>query len=135
MHLLGVELELVLAVERRGADEGVDALALRGLERFGGTVDVTLCGTGEAADDTSADTLRDLVDGAEIALGGDREAGLDHVDAHAFQHLGDADLLFHVHRAAGGLLAIAERGVEDDDAAVLGRHALAFARLGHDELD
>ena len=107
VDLLGIELELVLAMQRRGADEGVDALAFRGLERFAGAVDIALRGAGEPADHALLHALRDLVHGAEVALRRDREAGLDHVDAHAFQHLGDADLLLDVHRAAGGLLAVA----------------------------
>ena len=59
------------------------------------------------------------MDRLEIAVRGDREAGLDHVDAHGLEDLGDAELLGDGHRAAGRLLAVAQGGVEDDDA--LGR--------------
>jgi hypothetical protein len=56
------------------------------------------------------------VDRLEVALRGDREPGLDHVDAHGLQDLGDAELLVDGHRAAGRLLPVAQGGVEDDDA-------------------
>ncbi len=46
----------------------------------------------------------------------DGEAGFDDVDAEIDQGLGDLELFAEVHAAAGGLLAVAERGVEDDDA-------------------
>src|SRR6185437_10453340 len=56
------------------------------------------------------------LDALEVARRGDGEAGLDHVDAELGQRLGHADLLAEVHREAGRLLAVAQRGVEDDDA-------------------
>ena len=63
---------------------------------------------------------RDLVDGREIALRGDREAGLDDVDAHVVEQLGDLELLLVGHGGAGALLAVAQGGVEDDDAVLVG---------------
>ena len=58
----------------------------------------------------------DLGDGLEIALAGDREAGLDDVDAHGVKKVRDFELFLEAHRRAGALLAIAQRGVEDEDA-------------------
>ena len=57
----------------------------------------------------------------EVALGGDREAGLDDVDAHLVEERGDLQLLLERHGGAGRLLAVAERGVEDQDAVLRGR--------------
>ena len=48
--------------------------------------------------------------------GGDREAGLDDVHAQPRQLVGDLQLLLHVQRDAGRLLAVAQRRVEDEDA-------------------
>ncbi len=59
-------------------------------------------------------------DRLEIALGGDREARLDDVDAHLVEQLGDLELLVVGHRGAGRLLAVAQRRVEDHDAVLLG---------------
>ena len=44
----------------------------------------------------------------EVAVGGDREPGLDHVDLHLGQQLRDPDLLVERHRRAGRLLAVAQ---------------------------
>jgi hypothetical protein len=90
-------------------------LAGRRLQRLGGAVDVGAAGARERADHAVLDLLRDLVDGAEVALGRDREAGLDHVHAHLLEHLRDLQLLGDGHGGAGRLLAVAQRGVEDDD--------------------
>ena len=75
--------------------------------------------------------LGDLVDGLEIAVRRDREAGLDHVDAHGLEDLGDAELLVDGHRAAGRLLAVAQGGVEDDDALGLSGGACGYAIGSH----
>jgi hypothetical protein len=115
VDLLGVELELELAVQRRGTDEGMDALLGRRPERLAGTIDVAVGGAGETADHAVLDDLGDLVDGVEVAFRRDREAGLDDVDAHRLEDLGDAELLVDGHRAARGLLAVAQGGIEDDD--------------------
>ena len=98
----------------------MDAPALGRLDRLAGAVDVLLAGAREAADHGVLGALGDLVDGGEIALRGDREAGLDDVDAHVVEHLGDFELLLVRHGGAGRLLAVAQGGVEDDDAVLLG---------------
>ena len=59
--------------------------------------------------------LGDRLDRLEVALAGDREARLDHVDAEARQLLGDLELLADVERDPGRLLAVAQGGVEDLD--------------------
>src|SRR5471032_1810561 len=59
---------------------------------------------------------RDGLDRLEVALRGGREAGFDDVDAQPFELLGDADFFILGHRGAGRLLAVAQRGVEDDEA-------------------
>jgi hypothetical protein len=54
------------------------------------------------------------------AVGRDRKAGLDDVDAHLVEQLGDFELLLVGHGGAGALLTVAQSGVEDDDAVLLG---------------
>src|SRR5205823_9515814 len=49
-----------------------------------------------------------------VAIGRRGETGFDHVDAQALELLRDAHLLFVGHRRAGALLAVAQRGVEND---------------------
>ena len=101
-------------------EEGVDALALGRLDRLGAAVDVLERGARQPADHRVLGARGDLVDGGEIALRGDREAGLDDVDAHVVEQLGDLELLVVGHGGAGALLAVAQRGVEDDDAVLVG---------------
>ena len=61
------------------------------------------------------DLAGDGADGFEVAVGGDGEAGLEDVDAEGGELVGHAELFVVVHGAAGGLLAVAEGGVEEDD--------------------
>ena len=61
------------------------------------------------------DFAGDGADGVEVALGGDGEAGLEDVDAEVRKLVGHAKLFVVVHGAAGGLFAVAEGGVEEDD--------------------
>ena len=94
----------------------MDAGPLGILDRTPGGVDVGLVGAGEAADHRALDLARDRLHGLEVAGRGDREPGLDHVDAEARELLGDLHLLLGVERDPRRLLAVAERGVEDVDA-------------------
>ena len=100
-------------------------------ERFGGAVDVVGAGARQAADHGALDPLGDLRHRLEVAVGGDREAGLDDVDAHLVEELGDLELLFERHRRAGRLLAVAERGVEDDDAVLVLAGAWVSVLIGN----
>ncbi len=110
----------VVAVRGAGGQEGVDATALGLPDRLGAAVDVGHAGAGQAADDALGDDAGDGADGLEVAVGGDRKARLDHVDAHFLEDLGEFQLLVMRHRGAGRLLAVAHGGVEDDDAVALG---------------
>ena len=87
-------------------------------------------GAGEPADDGVLGALGDLVDGGEIAVGGDRKSGLDDVDAHVVEQFGDFELFLMRHGGAGALLAVAQGGVENDDTVLLGRRASAFGLTG-----
>ena len=75
------------------------------------------CGYGRGRISTGPSTVAgDRLDRLEVAGRGDREAGLDHVDAEPRQLLRDLDLLGRVQRDPGRLLAVAQRRVEDVDA-------------------
>ena len=120
LDVLARGLELVLDVDVGGRDEGVDAGALGVLDRVPGRVDVGLVGAREAADHGALDLAGDRLDGLEVAGRGDREAGLDHVDAEAGELLRDLDLLLRVQGDARRLLAVAQRRIEDVDPVLLG---------------
>ena len=114
-HLVRGHLELVLHVEGARGDEEVDA-GIRGLfHRVPGSVDVQDVGTCKRGDGTIPDGAGDGLYGLIVSGGGDGEACLDDVDLHLLEAFCDLDLLLKVHGAAGGLLAVSQRGVENYD--------------------
>ncbi len=128
---LGLGLaHLVREMNGRGRDERVDASALGVLHRVAGAVDVGDDGAREAGDRRVLDALGDGGDGLEVAVGGDGEARLDDVDAHAVETVGDLELLLEGHGRAGALLAVAQRGVENDDAVGVATLSVGFLRIG-----
>ena len=71
-------------------------------------------------DGGALDLLGDGDDSFEIAVGGDGETGLDDVDAHVVERFGNLQLFFQRHGGAGRLLAVAQGGVENEDAVFVG---------------
>ncbi len=112
------DLELGGQVEVGGGEEGVDAAAVGGLDGAGGGFDVFALGAGEGGDDGAGGgaDLRGRWSrmAGGVAFGGDGEAGFEDVDAERGELVGHAELFGVVHGAAGGLLAVAEGGVEDE---------------------
>ena len=119
-HLLRRHVELDPHVQRRGRDHGMDAAALGEFHRFRAAVDVLRMRARQAGDHGVLGAPGDLADRLEIAFGGDREAGLDDVDAHIVEHFGDLELFLEGHGGAGALLAVAQGGVEYNDAVLVG---------------
>ena len=105
--------EHVLHVDVARRDEGVDPPPFGALQGLGGPVDVAGDHPGQGCYDRTADARGDLPDGLELALRRDGKARLDDVDLEAGQLLRDLDLLGPGERDPGGLLAVAERGIED----------------------
>src|SRR5690606_10606748 len=66
------------------------------------------------SDDRVLNLLRHGDDRLEVAVRGNRKTGLDNVDAHLVERLGDLELFLERHRGAGGLLAVPQGGVEDE---------------------
>ena len=95
--------------------------------RLPGAVDVAGVGAGEAGDDGALDLAGDRLDGLEVARRGDREAGLDDVDAQPRELVGDLELLGRVERDARRLLAVAQRRVEDQDSVRVGMSVLSLS--------
>ena len=119
-HLLRRFLELVLHVQRRGRNEGMDAAIGGGAQRLDAAVDVGPRGAGQPGHLGDLERFGDRLDRLEVAVRGDREASLDDVDAHLLEHGRDAQFLLEIHRAARRLFAVAQGGVEDDHALVGG---------------
>src|SRR5436305_10876494 len=97
----------------RGGDERVDPGPAGVPDRAPGGIDVGYVGASQPGDHGALHLARDLLHGLEITRRGDGEAGLDHVDAKPSQLLRDLQLLLGVEGDAGRLLAVAQRGVED----------------------
>ena len=93
----------------------MDARILGVADRFPALVDVVGHGAAECGDLGAADLAGDAVDGVEVGGRGGGEAGLDAVDAHALEQLGDLQLLLGGEGDAGGLFAVAQGGIEDSD--------------------
>ncbi len=107
-------VQFELAVDLGGGQEDVDAAAFAGgLDGLAGRVDVPRHATRQAADDGAFDLTGDGLDGCEIAVADDREAGLDDIDLQARQLPGDLQLFAQVHGSARALLAVAKGGVKD----------------------
>ena len=120
VNLVRRHLQFVLHMQGTGRNESVDALAGGWLQGFRGSVDVLAVGPGKAAHGSLGRSLGDFVDGLEITPRGDREPGFDDVDAHALQDFGDAQFFVQVHGGARRLLAVAQCGVEYDNAVAVG---------------
>ena len=98
---------------RRGSASGV-----RSGEGLGGRVDVVRVACARARRRSRRPTVpRDGAHALEVAGRGDREAGLDHVDAEPLELRGDLRLLVRLQGDARRLLAVAKRRVEDRDPA------------------
>ena len=114
--LLPRDPQLVFEVNVRGGEKDVDAGPRRAREGGPGAIDVGRNGAGQARDDRPPHGAGDGAHRLEIAVGGDREPGLDDVDAQPIELQREMQFFRGRHAEAWGLLAIAERGVEDVDA-------------------
>ncbi len=98
----------------------MDAAAPGEFHGFGAAVDVLRIRARQAGDHGVLGAAGDFADRLEITFGRDREAGLDDIDAHVVEHLGDFELLLEGHGGAGALFAVAQGGVEYNDAVLVG---------------
>ncbi len=93
----------------------MDSRSVRAAHRVPGSVDIPLDCAREARNDRPPHRAGDLLDRIKIARARDREACLNDIDTECIERVGDFELFRLVHAEPGGLLAIAERGVEDAD--------------------
>jgi hypothetical protein len=115
IDLLGGHAEFFLHVQRAGGEEHVDARCGGAFQGVDAALDVAVVCAAQPADLRIANRSRDRLHRLEVAVGGGREAGLDHVHPHALQGARDAQLLVLGHGGARALLAVAHGGVEDDE--------------------
>ena len=101
------------AVQRRSADEGVDARGFRRTNSLPAAVDIFEIRPRQSADGRGLRQLGNLGHGGKVTLAGNRKPGLDDVHAHFVQQDRDLHLFGMGHRRAGALFAVAQSGVKD----------------------
>ena len=92
----------------------------RGRERGAGAVDVGGAAPGQPGNDRAVDERGNRAHRFGVRLGGDREPGLDDVDAERRELTGQLELFVDPHRKARSLLAVAQGRIEDREP--VGRH-------------
>ena len=121
-------LELILQVNITRGDERMDPRPFGVSHSLPSRLDIFLVTPRETADDGDVTVLVDRVsdgfgnglDRLEVVFGRGGEPGLDDVDAELRELARDVELLLGGERGAGGLLAVAEGGVEDADVVGVG---------------
>src|SRR5581483_7999600 len=111
-------LELELTVNGAGSQENMDTPARAVAQSCAGAIDVGGVAARQAADDGAAHFFRDGLHRLEIAWRGDREAGLDDIDAEIFQGMSHLQFFRQVHAGAGTLFSISQSRVKNDEAVV-----------------
>src|ERR1043166_2535425 len=109
------DLQLVLQVDVGRRNEDVNAPARGRTQRLAREIDVLVGAARQRRQHRTTHLLRDLLHTAVIAGRGRREAGLDDVDVERIELTRHLHLFLGGHGVAGGLLPVAQRGVEDDD--------------------
>ncbi len=115
--LLG-QLELELPVDRAGGEKDVEPAAGGIFERLRGAIDVLAIGAGEGAHQRTFHRPGDGGDRLEIAGGGGGKAEFDHVDPQVAKRDRHRRFLLQIHARARSLLAVAQRGIEDDHSVI-----------------
>src|ERR1022692_113008 len=90
--------QLTLAVDRRRADEHVDARAGGRLERGGARPDISLEAPRQSSDDRTLNLLSDRLHRREVTRRAVREAGLDDVDLETCELMRDLELVLGIER-------------------------------------
>src|SRR5262249_5461458 len=101
-------------------DERMDTPAPGRFDGLGAAVNIFERSARETTDDSFLRTLSDLTDGSKVTFRCDREASFDDVYAHIVEQLCNLELFLVRHGCTGTLLAVAQGGVENDDAVLLG---------------
>ena len=103
----------------------MNAAACRRLEGLAGPLDVVRAASGQGGSHGTGHFGGDGAHGLGVGFGSDRKARFDDIHAQSVQLPGQLQLLGHAQREAWRLLAVAQRGVEDDDT-VSSHEASAF---------
>ncbi len=114
-HLIGAHAQLLLHVQRRGCNEGMDARAIGTFERFRRARDVPVVCTRERADCRVLYGSGNRLHGFEVTVGTGGKAGLDHIHAQSLELASNTHFLVTGHRRSGRLFAITQGGIKNDE--------------------
>jgi hypothetical protein len=118
--------ELVLAMDGARREKDVDTGSGRVLESVPGTMDVELVAARESRDRRALDAPGDLPDRLEVAVRGDGKARFDDVDSELRERSRHRKLCLEAHAGAGGLFAISQRRIENDNSIRIGHDSSLF---------
>src|SRR5580658_699096 len=102
--------------------KNMDAWTGSVLQSLPRALDVRPAGARQSRNDGAADLRGDRPHRFEVAVGSDGESRLDHVHTQAVELMSQTQLFRLVHAAAGRLLAVAKRSVENCNAGSLCGH-------------
>ena len=102
----------------------MDARAFRNPQGFPRALNVGPAGARQAGDDRSPYRRRNRLNRLEVAIGGNGEPGLDHVDAETVELVSQAQLFLLVHAAARRLFTVAKSRVKYRNACAIRGHNL-----------
>ena len=106
--------QLGLQVQIGRGEERVNPRPFGRLQRPGRLFDILRARPRQRGNHGAPQFARNLLEGVRIGRRGDGKARFDDVHAQRVEGARHGQLGRHVHREAGGLLAVAERRVEDD---------------------
>jgi hypothetical protein len=114
-HVVPRGAQFLPDVQIGGGDEHVHPSPRRRPDRLAREIDVPVVAPRQGRDHGPAHFGGDLPHAAVVALGGRGEPRLDDVHAERVELPGESELLLGGETVAGGLLAVAQGGVEDED--------------------
>ena len=130
-HLVGLHAQLLLHVDGRSGDKGVDPLARRRGDGVPGGLDIALGRACKRADGGVLNHLCDRADRLGVAWAGGGKAGFDDVNTQLLQLAGNPHFFVAGHRRARALLAVAECGVKNEQTVSHSRVSHQWARQAH----
>ena len=96
-HLLPTHFEFILQVDIGGGQKEMDSGIFAALQGLPGGIDILLVAAGQCRYLDTTDIVGDILDAAEVALGGNRETCLDDIDIQLDKLLGQPEFLLHIH--------------------------------------
>ena len=106
-------LKLILHMQRRSGQEGMNAGGFRTADRVPRSIDILFHTARQRADRGAADVIRDRGDRRRVSGRRNCKARFNDIHLERFQLPGNLDFFVQVHAAAWGLLAVAQGGVKN----------------------